>query len=271
MTGPMPGHVYFDTDVFHRVGQVVENSPLSPDLRERILVSPITALEALSHLSLRKNDEILRHIHALHNWVNPEHTGLLPWPSVAIANLGFGKKLEEEESVVNVETGINICLSTDSAADLRESAGKLKNALDRMKADTAINFQRLVESYRKEPLKDGQFSEVWAHGIALRVKTDPKSRPVSEIVAALSAYYEFEEERLKVAASNPAYRPEPNDLLDSEQLVYLGNSGLHFLTCDGGYFARIKNSAQLPRIHKVSLQELGDRDKVVSLLNAITA
>jgi hypothetical protein len=267
----MPGRVYFDTDVFHRVGQAVENHPLAADLRERILVSPITALEALSHLTLKKSDEILRHIHAMHNWVNPAHAGLLPWPSVAIANLAFGKQLEDEESMVNVEAGINVCLSTDSAEELRESAGKLKDALDRMKVETANNFQRLVGEYRREPLKSEQFSEAWAYGIALRVKADPQSRPLSQIVGALGAYHEFEEERLRVAANNPQCAPDPNDLLDSQQLVYLGDPALHFLTCDSGFLARIKTSAQAARIHEVSPDEVADVGGAEALLRKITA
>jgi hypothetical protein len=263
--------VYFDADVFHRVGRAVENIPLSAGRRERIAVSPITALEVLSHLTLKKNAEILSHIHAIRNWLNPKRAALLPWPTVAIANLGFARQLPEEESVVNIEDGINVCLATESAEELRESAGKLKNALDRMKADTAKNFQRLVQIYRKQPLSSEQFSEVWVEGIARRVKADPKSRPLSEVSAALSAYREYEEERLKVAANNPEYRPDPNDLLDSEQIVYLGDPNLHFLTCDGGYAARIRSSPQLRQIHRVSPEDLKDTASLESLLTAITA
>jgi len=116
-----------------------------------------------------------------------------------------------------------------------------------------------------------QFSEVWACGIARRVKVDPQSRPVPEIVVALSAYREFEEGRLKVAANNPQYVADPNDLLDSEQLVYLGDPALHFLTCDTGYLARIKKSPQAARIHNVSLDELADAGRAKALLRLVIA
>jgi len=82
-------HVYFDTDVFHRIGKVFANQGLADDLRERILVSPLTLLEALSHLTLKSNAAILADIQAIHNWVNPSHAGLLSWPSDAIAKIGF--------------------------------------------------------------------------------------------------------------------------------------------------------------------------------------
>ena len=54
-----------------------------------------------------------------------------------------------------------------------------------------------------------------------------------EVVAGLSAYHEFEEERLKLAARDTKYNTHPNDHLDSLQLVYLGDQALHFLTGDG--------------------------------------
>jgi hypothetical protein len=263
----MPGFVYFDTDVFHRAGQAVATHPLPLDLRARILVSPITALEALSHLTLKKGDEILGHIHAMHNWLNPADAGLLPWPSVAVANLGFGIPFEEEDAV---DQAVNSCLCTHSAKEVRASAGALKDVLDRMKAEATISFQQLVEAYRREPLNSDQFSEKWAYGLAHRVKADPKSRPIQEIVGALSAYHEFEEEKLKLAARDTKYNPDPNDILDSLQLVYLGDPALHFLTCDGGYLARVKKSPFVVRIQKVSVGEFADAVKLKAFLRKVT-
>jgi hypothetical protein len=77
----MPSFVYFDSDVFHRIGATFSATGLASELRERILVSPITMLEVLSHLTLRRNDEILVHIQAVHNWLDPKRAGLLAWPT----------------------------------------------------------------------------------------------------------------------------------------------------------------------------------------------
>jgi hypothetical protein len=266
----MPKFVYFDTDAFHRIGQAFARQALAEELREKILLSPITFLEALSHLTLTNHDEVLLHIQAVRNWLNPKHAGLLAWPDVAIAKFGFNKILQDDFTD-RAEKTITQCLSTDSADDFQESAGKLKDALDKMKDSTAKDFARLVELYRKEPLVGEEFSEVWAYGIARRVKADPQIRPLQEIVAGLSAYHEFEEERLKVAASNPAYKPDKNDLIDSEQLVYLGDPSLHFITCDGGYLKRIKKSAQAARIHKVSKFDLEVAGRVEALIAKITS
>jgi len=267
----MPSFVYFDSDVFHRVGVAFSAQGLDAELRQRILVSPITMLEVLSHLTLKRNAEILAHIHAVHNWVDPKHAGLLAWPTHAIAQIGFVKAPEPDDFTKGIEKTINICLATDSPEDLRESASKLKDSLDKTKESTSEDFKRLVEGWRKESLTPEKFSEMWVYGIAKRAKADPASRPVADIVSSLSAYYEFEEQRLRVAVDDPAYKPDKNDILDSEQLPYLGDPKLHFLTCDGGYLARIKKSPQVAQIHKVSPDELASAGKVEGLLRKITA
>jgi hypothetical protein len=185
--------------------------------------------------------------------------------------MGFQAKIPSDNFIANVEKTINVCLRTESVEEVRISAGKLKDALDRMKASTARDFQRLVEGYRKQPLTDDEFSEVWVYGIAKRINVDPKSRPTTEIVLALSAYHEYERERLKVAASNPQSVPDPNDLLDSEQLVYLADPALCFLVCDSGYMARVKKSPQVGQIRRVSADELSNVDRVQALLHSLTA
>ena len=263
--------VYFDTDVFHRIGETFADQRLPLELSQRIVISPITILEALSHLTLTRSEKILRQIKAIHNWVDPQYGRLLPWPTEIIAELGFQAKIPGDDFIASVGKAINVCLGAESVEDVRMSAGKLKDQLDKMKASTSRLFQSLVESYRNQPLTDEEFSEVWVYGIAKRIGIDPKSRPTPEIALALSAYYEYEKERVKVAASNPQYVPDPNDLLDSEQLVYLADPALRFLVCDSGYMARIKKSPQVGQIHRVSLEQLGTVDSVRALLQALTA
>lgn len=202
--------------------------------------------------------------------MNPNHAGLLAWPTHAIAEIGFFKEAEPDNFMNNIEKTINICLATDSPEELRESASKVKDSLDRVKDSTFADFSRLVEGWRNEPLTPEAFSEMWVYGIAKRAKADPGCRPVPDIVSSLSAFHEFEEQRLLTAVNNLAYKPDKNDILDSEQLPYLGHPQLHFLTCDGGYLARIKKSPQAARIHKVTLNELTSVEKVEVLLQKIT-
>lgn len=268
----MPGFVYFDSDVFHRIGTTFAEHGLAPELRDRIVVSAITMLEVLSHLTLKtRNAETLAHIQAVHNLVNPDHVGLLPWPTHLIARLGFFKEAEPDNFMNNIEKTVNLCLVTDSPEELRESASKLKDSLDRVKDSTFADFSRLVEGWRNEPLTPEAFAEMWVSGIAKRAKADPACRPIGDIISSLSAFHEFEEQRLLTAVKNLAHKPDKNDILDSEQLPYLGDSRLHFLTCDRGYLARIKKSPQAAQIHKVALDELASVERVEALLRKITA
>jgi hypothetical protein len=267
----MTSYVYFDTDVFHHLGRTFAKKQLSDDLRERILLAPITILEVLSHLTLKNNAEILTDIHAIHNWINPKHAGLLPWPGAAIAKIGFLQEPQKDDFPQWAKNTIDLCLNTDSAEEIRASASELKGRLDAAKDSTAQEFVSLVDSCRKEPALQKNFSEMWRDGTARRAQVDPRSRTLEEVVAALSAYHEFEEERLKVAVSNPMYKPDKNDVLDSEQLLYLGDPKLHFLTCDGGYLKRIKKSPQAAQIHRVSLGELADPASAEALLRRITS
>ena len=264
----MPNFVYFDTDAFHRIGATFADRGLDPKLRDRILVSPITMLEVLSHLTLKNNSEILTHIKAVHNWLNPKRAGLLAWPTDAIARIGFQLEPEADDFTKRIEKTINLCLATESPEELRDSASKLKDALDRMKDSSLSDFNRLVEACRKEPLTPERFSEIWLYGIAKRTKADPKSRSIADVISSLSAYHEYEEQKLMTAVKNPQHKSDKNDIMDSEQLPYLGDPKLNFLTCDKGYAARVKNSSQLNRM--VALSELEGVQQVEDLLQTIT-
>ena len=68
--------------------------------------------------------------------------------------------------------------------------------------------------------------------------------------------------------ANENYSPEKhkNDLLDAEQLIYLSNPSLFFLTCDKGIANLVKNSSQAKRVITVSPEELVDAAKVEALI-----
>jgi hypothetical protein len=72
-----------------------------------------------------------------------EPASLLPWPSEAIARIGFQLAPKPDDFIDRIEKTINHCLATDSAEDFRESADKLKNAMDHIKDSSAEQFQRL--------------------------------------------------------------------------------------------------------------------------------
>jgi hypothetical protein len=253
----MPRKVYFDTVSFRHVGCALQNAALPDDLRDYIVVSPLSAFEVLSQLTIVKGDEVLKQIQAIHHWVNPKRTVLLPWPDDALANIGFGKPMGDDDFTPKMEKAFNVCLNATSAAPLQEEAGKLKDTMDAMKLRTAQDFARLLDVAKKESPKDDWFSEAWFQGIAKRTKADPKSKTAKQLADAFSAYHEFERVKLETALQSNEYNAEKhqNDLLDAEQLIYLGDPELNFLTCDNG-FKRVSKSPQSKQIVVVSQMDL---------------
>lgn len=267
----MPERIYFDTIAFRETGKAFEKDTLPPDLRDRIIISPLTIFEVWSQLTIKDADAVLRQIHAVHNWCNAEHTGLLSWPEEALFQIWFEKLPPDDGFTKSMEKAFNVCLAADSAKTLQEEAGKLKDVMDRIKKETAQNFGRLLEAARTEPLEGEKFCDAWFRGIANRVKADPASKPMAEIVSKLNAYHEFEQSKLRNAVQSKDYNPEKhaNDLLDAEQLIYLADPSLCFLTCDTGFQNLVKKSPQAARIITVRPAELADARKVEAVLRNI--
>jgi len=267
----MRGFVYVDTVAFHFLGLAFQAKPIREDLKGRILLSPITFLEALTHLTLKTKEDVLSHFRAIRNWANPRDLHLLPWPSHAIAEFAFCTRADDLEFPSFVEETINSCLVAESATEFHEAAGELKNLLDNHKKQKAAQFQELVNLYVAAADTGADLSLAWVRAIANRAKVSIDVRPLSEVLSKLSAYYEYEQERIKVAANNPSYVPDENDVFDSEQLVYLADPSLHFVTGDGGYLRRIKSSPQRNQIHRIPLEELRDSSRIESLVARITS
>ncbi len=266
---PQVRRTYFDTVAFREIGGAFDKEQqLSLSLRERIIISPITVVEVLSQLTIARADEVLRQVQAVHNWCNPEHAGLLPWPDDWLFSVWFQKPAPDNGYTERMQKAINVCLAADSVKSLEEDAGKLKDAMDRMRQQTADAFGGLVEQARRDTLEDEKFSNAWFSGIANRVKADPASKSLPEIISELSAYHEFERVKLQIAVRSKDYNPQKhkNDLLDAEQLIYLADPSLYFLTCDTGFQKFAAKSAQAPRIITVPQADLADAKKIETLL-----
>jgi hypothetical protein len=140
-----------------------------------------------------------------------------------------------------------------------------------LKLKAAQDFQAMLNDAKANPL---DVTEAWFNGIADSVQADPNSRLLGEIVAVLSAYHEYEKSKLQTALDIPEYNPlsltNQNDIIDAEQLVYLGDESLCFLTCDRGFRKRVKQSEQASRIITVAPEELLDPQKAEALLRKIT-
>lgn len=265
---PTRNEVYVDTDGFRHIAKTFAKKQLSDELRNRMVLSPITILEVFSQLTLpgAVADEILSEVKALPHFVNHRNINLLPWWTATVhgdfeeADTVFAKRIQEI---------LDGCLQANTVGELQEDASQLKNVLDQEVEKQKANFRELVERYKASGGDQVKFRDVCAEALADRAKLDKNGRWLAKILSDLSAHIEYQEERVKLAAQDPKHKPDKNDYLDSLQLIYSKNPRLHFLTCDHGYRKRIKSSAQLPRIHKVSVAELTDPIYVEKLLEQI--
>jgi hypothetical protein len=264
-------HIYFDTVAFREIGNAFNKTQLAKGLRDKILISPITLYEVWSQLTIQNAQQVLQQFHAVRNWTSPERTGLLAWPDGMLFQIWFEKPNPDDEFTKRIEKAFNVCLAVESVEPLHEEARKFKDVMDRGKVETAQNFKRLLEFARKTPLSDEEFSNAWFRGIANRVKADPNSRVVSQIVSKLSAHHEFEHSKLNIATKNTNYNVEKhiNDLFDAEQLIYLADPTLRFLTCDHGIRNLVNRSSQAERIVTVSPDLLRDAVNVERLLREL--
>ena len=266
----MTKRIYFDTVAFRAIGRSLEKHVISSDLKSAILVSPLTIFELWSQLTIRRAEDVedvFQQIQSLPNWTNPR-TGLLPWPDDAVYAFWHQKLPPDDGFTKKMERGFNLCLNATSPDQLSVAAGGLKDAMDDVKQKMAIEFKKMLELARKQGLKSNDFSTNWFQGIAKRAKGNPSSRSFSEVSAALSAYLEFEMSKLHTALVHKDYNPEKhkNDVFDAEQLVYLYDPSLHFLTCDGGFTNLVKQSAQAKRIVHVTQDKISNAAQVEALL-----
>jgi hypothetical protein len=253
------------------MGIAFAEAGLPEGLRRQIVLSPITILEVLTHLTLSNGDSILQQIRAIRNWVHPEGTKMLPWTNAALA-VAMGLPLPPDTHFEALANASQICLNATEVTQVRNSAALLKDGLDELKDKVAIQFTLLVDSYRRTPMADSDFEVVFAAGIRQRVSETPVL-PICELLKSLGAYYEFERDKLRIAAGNVNYRPErhANDLLDAEQLVYLADSRLCFLTCDGGYRKRVTRGPQRDRIHVRRIADFATPESISFMLREIVS
>ena len=150
---------------------------------------------------------------------------------------------------------LNLCLSANSPESLgalRQTATQHAKLMDDTKRQKAEEFKAMIDAARQDKLKALDITEVWFASIAKSVGAELKSKPVDEIVSALSAHHEFEQAKLQTALTIPEYNPlrrkNQNDIIDVEQLMYLWDESLCMLTADGGFKNKVTNSKQATRI-----------------------
>lgn len=278
-----PQHVFFDTNAFRYFGIAFANVRLASELQGKILISPLSAFEVFAQLSDEdetKSNAVLQQIHAIHNWTNPEHAGLLPWPDDMIQLLWSQTKLQDDDFRKRMEDSFNVILSTDSLAPLKEAAMQQKKMMDEFKLNMAHDFKNMLDDLKAQQGKTGNkkaqpvdTTEVWFHGVAKRAHADPTSKTISEVKALFGAYHEFEQEKLRRALLSRHYNPlshtNQNDIIDAEQLVYLGDPSLCLLTSDKGLKGKVIKSGQAARIVLADPHDLMNPQKAEGVIKNI--
>lgn len=260
---------YFDTDAFHHFARTYQERPLPEELRGSIVLSTITMLEVLTHLV--PESTTFKELQGLPNWMNRGDVHLLPWPEEMIAERVLGIPPKDVSFLQAVEAVLTHCLN-GRPDDLFELARSLNDVVKKSKQKRAKDFLPLVELNRSPELEN--FDDEWLKCVIPQLRNGLRlsgPEPKARLLDALSAYHEFERAKLKLALDNANYSAykHRNDALDSQQLAYLCDPALHFVTCDKGYLNKIQLSAQRNRIHKTSRETLSDPAKAEALLRDI--
>jgi hypothetical protein len=270
---------YFDTDAFRHVGTAFRDQELAAALRKRIVVSPITALEVMSQLVTAGRVEVHAQIQAMRNWL-PHPAPLLPMPTSAIADRAFGKDIPDK-MYASISHSLDACLQIGDVNELVQDAGRLRDYLDKWKGKEAW----ILTQYQKASLADIQAGygppdrnrlvNAIREGLAKRVDVSPLAPLTYGLRRLFSAFFEYEEERaLLIGADrhyNPANARNINDAFDSEQLLYLTNPDLRFITCDRKYSRRVTRCRQAGQIVTADAADLQDTAGATQLITRITA
>jgi hypothetical protein len=90
---------------------------------------------------------------------------------------------------------------------LRETSAEHAKLMDDFKRQKAEEFKAMIDAARQEKAKAFDTTEAWFASIANSVGADPKSKPIDEIVSALSAHHEFEIAKVQTALAKPGVQP----------------------------------------------------------------
>jgi hypothetical protein len=174
--------VFFDTNVFRYIGSAFQNVTLPNELRRHIAVSPISAIEVLTHLTTVQKQEVLGQIHAMHNWM-PSPAVLLSMPTCVISEVGFSLPMRDEVHG-RIGRSLNVCFHSENAEEFKEEAGELKDFIDGYKTTEG----NILDAVKNEGgcFEERQLKRAISEGLAARLDINPKN----EFVEGLAFFFE---------------------------------------------------------------------------------
>jgi hypothetical protein len=178
-----------------------------------------------------------------------------------------------------MEGSFQVILSAESLAPLQEAAREQKQTMQEFKFNMAQDFKNMVDDLKARQGKIGRkkaqpidTTEAWFKGIANRAHADPTSKTISEVQTLFGAYHQFEQEKLRRALVSPGYNAlshsNQNDIIDAEQLVYLGDHSLCMVTSDKGLKSKVVKSDQAIRIILATPQDLMDPQRAERVIRS---
>lgn len=263
--------LYLDTNVLRYFGVAFARTTLAEDLRDHIVMSPISVLELLAQLATGGADEAFAAIQAIPNVHSATATEMLPSSEDALRMHLFRLVPGDAIYMRSINTALNNCLRATAPMELHDEALELRALLLHTKDEAVATFTNLLTGWRHEGgLPEQEHRSIFARSIATRAGTDPAVVDADAVIANLDALYIYEAGKLAIAAAAPDYNvaKHANDLYDAEQLVYLSDGRLHFLTSDTG-FTRSAGSPQFSRIHIVPDASLRDPGLATNLIREI--
>jgi hypothetical protein len=227
-------------------------------------------IEMLAHLGREWGDRVHRQIQGMGNWLNSNHILVLPFMDEAISMIGFGAKLTEDGYTQRLQADIFTC-SDAELWELQAVSRDRADEINKIKEFYAKAFEGVVTHFRSNPLTDEAFTKAWLGRFHKNAAAQHHPQTDDHLVTKFSGLHEFDYEKLKHALAHPTYSAlkHANDLFDAEQLIYLGDENLHFLTVDKGYLSKVLKSPQRGRIHQVLGSELDDPATAEALLRKI--
>jgi hypothetical protein len=252
--------IYTDTNVLRYFGTAFGETGLTADLRDQLLLSPLSVMELLSQLGTDGAEEAFAAVQAFLRVYNPEASGMLPWSDDTFRMCLFALPPGEDVITPSLNNAVVRALNASEPGDLKADAEELRTLMDASKDQTAKQFSDVLNRWRSEgPLPEEEHRAIFARSIARRAGVDETTVDVDFIVKHLNALYVFESTKMQVAAKSHEYNVDKhsNDVYDAELLIYLADPSLHLLTADKG-FRRIEKSSQQDRVHIAAADCLKD-------------
>ncbi|MBI2818305.1 MAG: hypothetical protein HYX72_15345 [Acidobacteria bacterium] len=252
--------VYFDTNVIRYFAQAFQTSELDASLRSRIAVSPLSIAELLAQLGGKGIQLAFEAIRAIDNWTGADSAYGLDWPQEFIKEYVFGIPIPSGARLPRVFDKLSaVCRSNPDFSSFRRTAQEIKNVWEketRKSAETRRSNTLLLRHQKinapRERLLESSLKSLRAISGVSRASGNRQ-----DILSKLSAYHELEIKTIAIALRDHNFNflspKRMNDQVDLEQLIYLADDRLRYLTCDKGY-KKLEGTPQWPRI-RIEIRE----------------